>query len=115
MGPNLAPAVFRLYAQCPQCSRHCAPEELVGTQPRCYRCQDWSERAAHVIDAAAGCQECLASWQQLRERAPGADVKVYVVPSDGIYKVLCRPCCDDFVRKSRFLYAGTAFRETMKL
>jgi hypothetical protein len=115
MAENVAPAVFRLYAKCPQCGKHCAPEELAGSQPRCYQCQEWHERAVNVLNASLGCYDCKKSWEQFRAEAGPAEVKMYIVPRDGIYQVLCRPCCDEFVRLSRALYAGTAFAEAMKL
>ncbi len=112
---NESAAVFRMYAQCPQCGRYCPPEELKGTQPRCYDCQDWHERTVNVIEASIGCHECKKTWIELRDSGTGAEMKMYVVPRDGTYQVLCRPCCDEFVRLSRALYAGTAFAEMMKL
>ena len=112
---NQSAAVFRLWGKCPQCGRHCAPEELKGTQPRCYHCQEWHEMAVNVMEASAGCAECGKTWDQFRDEGGPAELKMYVVPRDGIYQVLCRPCCDEFVRLSRQLYAGTAFAEKMKL
>jgi hypothetical protein len=112
-----APAVFRVYASCPQCGRATPPEELNGTQPRCLNCQDWHEKAITLLNVAEGCHECKLTWEQIRERAPDADekVKMYVVPRDGTYQVLCRACCELYVHKVRALYAGTAFAEKMKI
>lgn len=58
-----------------------------------------------------GCQECGATWELLQECAPGADVRMYVVPKDGIMQILCASCAQPYVRKRSDLYRNTDFSQ----
>jgi len=83
----------------------------------CARCLEWH---LHAMDLLAGrvppgCQECGATMQALVRAAGNADVRLYVVPRDGIYQVLCKRCCDVYVRSRRDLYKGTEFGAKQKL
>jgi hypothetical protein len=63
-----------------------------------------------------GCQECGASWVALRDSTPGVEVRMYVVPKDGIYQLLCGQCVLPYAGKRADLYAGTKFgKETLSL
>jgi hypothetical protein len=108
----------RLKVRCHYCSRF-RPQWRVhqlGTpgkpaQTICDVCLDWHQRAIDVLagNAISGCQACGATWATLRDREPGVDVRLYVVPRDGIYQVLCKACVTPYVAKRGDLYAGTAF------
>lgn len=83
----------------------------------CVRCLEWH---SHALDLLAGgippgCQECEVSFDDMRRSAADADIRMYVVPRDGIYQVLCRRCCDRYVRSRRDLYKGTQFGSDQKL
>jgi hypothetical protein len=112
-----APAVLRVQIQCRYCHKYRPAEELLGIARMCLYCREWHAHALEVLSGAVpkGCQECGLSFEQIRVSTFDADVKMYVVPLDGIYQVLCRPCCGEFVRKSRDRYQGTAFAERMNL
>jgi hypothetical protein len=77
----------------------------------CARCLEWH---CHALDLLAGkippgCQECGLPFAVMERQSADADVRLYVVPRDGIYQVLCRRCCDVYVRSRRDLYKGTEF------
>jgi hypothetical protein len=84
-------------------------------QTICENCLDWHQRAIDLLagNAISGCQACGATWATLRDRPqggpPGADVRLYVVPRDGVYQVLCKTCVAPYVAKRGDLYRGTAF------
>jgi hypothetical protein len=77
----------------------------------CARCLEWHLHALALLsgDIPPGCQECGLTFRVLQRAAGDADVRLYVVPRDGIYQVLCRRCCDLYVRSRRDLYKGTEF------
>ena len=63
-----------------------------------------------------GCQDCGASWEFLRDSELGDRVKMYCIPRDGIYQLLCATCVRKYAPKRADLYAGTAFgREALKI
>jgi hypothetical protein len=77
----------------------------------CDHCIEWHIKAGEFLAGRAmpGCQACLASWEFLRDSAPGVEVRLYVVPKDGIYQVLCAACFLPYVSKRVDLYTGTPF------
>jgi hypothetical protein len=113
----VAPAVFRVQAMCRYCGKARPAEEILTGAGICVRCLEWHQIALDLLAGKLprGCQECGLSFETIRALAPGAEVKMYVVPRDGIYQVLCRPCCDVYVRKARTLYRGTAFAKSQNL
>lgn len=82
-----------------------------GSQIICESCLDWHNRAIEFLTGGAipGCQACGATWELLRDREPGHEVRLYVVPKDGIYQVLCKGCIAPYVSKRTDLYRGTKF------
>ena len=53
---------------------------------------------------------------QLQEQILGAEVRMYVVPKDGIYQLLCAGCVKPYLPKRKDLYRGTKFgTETLKI
>ncbi|HTB10950.1 MAG TPA: hypothetical protein VK752_05240 [Bryobacteraceae bacterium] len=106
----MSPAILRFWPRCRYCSKQRPPEEMLP-MGMCARCLEWH---MHALDLLAGkippgCQECGLSFSVLERAAADADVRLYVVPRDGIYQVLCRRCCDVYVRSRRDLYKGTPF------
>ena len=110
-----APAVHRIQGVCRYCKKYRPAEELLTIARMCVDCRLWHEHAMDVLAGAVpkGCQKCRVTFQQIRDGEVSADIKMYVVPLDGIYQVLCRPCCGQFVRKSRDRYKNTAFGARM--
>lgn len=113
----VAPAVFRVQAICRYCAKARPAEEILTGAGICVRCLEWHQRALDLLagELPPGCQECGLTFERIRDATAGAEVKMYVVPRDGIYQVLCRPCCDVYVRKARTLYRGTAFAKSQNL
>ena len=110
-----------LAVRCHYCSKQ-RPEfrihRLVSHQVICDDCLDWHANALEVLAGGVprGCQGCGASWAQLRDSTPGVEVRMYVVPKDGIYQVLCAACVRPYTQKRGDLYRGTKFgTETLKL
>lgn len=58
-----------------------------------------------------GCQVCLSTWELIQARDPSTDVRMYVVPKDGIMQILCAVCAQPYVRKRADLYRGTKFEK----
>jgi hypothetical protein len=78
----------------------------------CAECLDWHNRALEFLAGRAmpGCQSCLATWEFLRESRVGVEnIRMYVVPKDGILQVLCEDCIRPYVEKRADLYRGTPF------
>jgi hypothetical protein len=114
-----APPVIAV--RCHYCSKWRAPRDLHRlsghAQAICADCLSWHFRAMDFLAGGPppGCQECLATWEILRERAPGDEVRLYVVPRDGIYQMLCADCVRPYIRKRKDLYGDTAFGARIKL
>jgi hypothetical protein len=83
----------------------------------CDHCLEWHFHALDFLGGAvpAGCQGCGASWEKLRNSAPGVEVRMYVVPKDGIYQMLCQACVVPYTGKRGDLYRGTQYGESIKL
>jgi hypothetical protein len=108
-------------ARCHFCSKF-RPEWRVhrlagGAQTICDYCLDWHNHALEFLGGATpqGCQECGASWEILRDRQPGVEVRLYVVPRDGIYQLLCGLCVRPYVSARADLYRGTAYGHQLNL
>jgi hypothetical protein len=85
--------------------------QLAEAQRICDYCLDWHNKAIEFIAGGAipGCQVCGASFEFLRDSTPGVEVRMYVVPKDGIYQVLCQTCIQPYVLQRADLYGGTRF------
>jgi hypothetical protein len=85
--------------------------QLTAAQTICDYCLDWHNAAIAMLAGACprGCQGCGASWEKLRDSTPGVEVRLYVVPRDGIYQLLCGACVRPYVHARADLFRGTAF------
>ncbi len=91
---------------------------LTPGQVICDHCLDWHFHALEFLagGVARGCQECQTSWAVLRDSTASVEVRMYVVPKDGIYQLLCATCVQRYLPKRSDLYKGTQFgSETLKL
>ncbi|HWE51391.1 MAG TPA: hypothetical protein VG273_16485 [Bryobacteraceae bacterium] len=77
----------------------------------CDDCIDWHNRAVEFLAGSVppGCQECRATWEFLRDSTPFVEIRMYVVPKDGIYQLLCAACVRPYLPKRQDLYRGTQF------
>ena len=84
----------------------------------CEQCQDWHKHALEILGGAVplGCSGCGSTWQTLRDLQIGVEVRMYVVPKDGLYQVLCPVCAQQYLPKRSDLYKGTEFgHQTLKV
>lgn len=110
-----------LAIRCHWCSRQFPPSRThqvaENSQTICDLCLSWHNRALDFLagHGIPGCQICGSSWEALRDRTPGAEVRLYVVPRDGIYAIHCAACLKPYVAKRADLYRGTAFGAALRL
>lgn len=101
--------------RCNYCSRQLPAfrvHRLMQAQAICDDCIEWHNKALEFLAGAPppGCQECAATWEFLRDSAIGEEnVRMYVVPRDGIYQILCAACARRYLPKRPDLYKGTPF------
>ena len=91
---------------------------MASGQIICDDCMDWHQHALAFLagEVPRGCQECGATWEFLRDSTLGVEVRIYVVPRDGILQVLCATCVRRYLPKRADLYHGTQFgSEVLKL
>lgn len=107
--------------RCSYCSKQ-RPEfrvhRMASGQVICDDCLEWHQHALEFLGGGMprGCQECGVSWEFLRDSTPGDEVRMYVVPKDGILQVLCAECVRAYVPKRADLYMGTKFgSEVLKI
>lgn len=113
-----------ILVRCNYCSKHrprsrvhhLGSASLPG-QIICDDCLEWHNRAIELLagEAMPGCQACGESHENLYARSGGVEIRLYVVPKDGIYQVLCAGCVGPYVSKRADLYAGTPFGAAIKL
>jgi hypothetical protein len=108
------PHVLKL--RCHYCSREreiWRIHQLAGNaQLICDYCLDHHNQAIEFLAGRGlpGCNVCERSWQTLRDACPeSVEVKLYVVPKDGVLQLLCAGCLPAYVSKRSDLYGGTAF------
>lgn len=105
--------------RCRLCSKARDPREFV-VDPIvgfCFVCLEWHRKALDVLAGAipCGCQECGTGFGELKRRAPGGDLRMYLHPKDGIYQVLCETCSDNYELKRADLYGDTPYGQAKKL
>jgi hypothetical protein len=112
------PQILRI--RCHYCSKWHHPKEVldigVGGVKMCFRCHEWhieNIRAIVSQGVPVGCFECRKTWAELRLLyRPGDnpdEVKMSVVPRDGIYQLLCGTCSDAYERKRGDLIRDTLY------
>ena len=91
---------------------------ITAAQVICDHCLEWHMHAVDFLSgsAPAGCQDCGSTWAMLRDLSPTDEVRLYVVPKDGIYQLLCATCVQRYLPKRADLYRGTQFgKDTLNL
>ena len=91
---------------------------LASGQHICDYCLDWHQHTMAFVGGEClprGCQVCGVTWEQLHNSTVGVEVRMYGVPKDGIYQLLCAACARPYVAKRADLYKGTQFGEHLKL
>jgi hypothetical protein len=110
-----------LFDRCNYCSRELPRfrlHQVTQAQTVCDDCLDWHFHALEVLAGAppAGCQGCYLSWQELSDRTPGVQVRMYVMPRDGIMQLLCTKCAREYLPARKDLFKGTQFgTEVLKI
>lgn len=108
-------------ARCHWCSRQVSPYDLFNLstgQAMCLGCHEWHGYALDVLAGGVprGCQECGLTLDQLNALTDAPTTRMYVVPKDGVYQVVCATCKDAYCAKRADLYKGTEFgHERLKL
>jgi len=117
----MATALPVLKIRCHYCSRNRSPHEIIpigtGGAVMCFHCYEWHQHALRAFQGQPppGCQECGLTFAQLSDLTPGVDIRMCVVPKDGLYQVLCKSCSDAYVRKRVDLFGDTQFGWQQKL
>lgn len=116
------------FLRCHYCSKQRSPFRVHQTQNAqtiCDYCLEWHNKALDLLAGRAmpGCQACGATWEKLRDARQNVEmksyvepaVKLYCVPRDGVYQVLCAPCLKGYVSKRADLYRKTPFGASLNL
>lgn len=93
---------------------------LTTGQIICDYCLEWHMHALEFLGGAPprGCQECGVTFEALRAASPDVEIaiRMFVIPKDGIYQLLCQACAAPYVQKRNDLYRGTRFgKEVLKI
>lgn len=113
-------AALIVTVRCHYCSKDQHPGEIIsigtGGAKMCFRCYEWHVENINALAQGGvpmGCFECRVTWAELRARVGPDDnpddVKMFLVPKDGIYQLLCRTCSDAYERKRADLLRGTLY------
>ena len=84
----------------------------------CDYCLEWHIHTQEFLGGAPprGCQHCERTWERIRDFTPGVEVRMYVVPKDGLLQLLCQRCAAAYLPKRRELFQGTQFgKDALKL
>jgi hypothetical protein len=121
----IVPVPAVLSTRCHYCSKFRNPHEIIpigtGGALMCFHCYEWHTKSLNALatgSAPPGCFECRVTWAELRARPASGDetsVKMYLVPKDGIYQLLCRTCSDAYERKRADLLGDTVYGHLNKL
>jgi hypothetical protein len=106
--------------RCHYCSRELPQwrvHHLTRAQTICDHCLEWHNHALEFLagQIPPGCQACNSSWEFLRDSQIGVEIRMYVVPRDGIYQLLCPTCVQPYIAKRADLYRGTEFGKSLKV
>jgi hypothetical protein len=114
----MAPQLISI--RCNFCSKFRPPfrvHQFSQAQTICDYCMEWHYKALDVLAGITGhgCQECNRTWDEIRAADPQGQ-RLWVVPKDGIYQLLCKRCVQPYLPKRADLYSGTRFgREGLNL
>lgn len=102
----------RMAVHCQYCDKQKAAHDVMqlpGDARICLNCLDWHRHALSVLagELPKGCQGCGTSMQRVADFSATPDIKMTLVPKDGIYQVLCEPCAAKYRRKRAGFYKGT--------
>lgn len=108
-----------LKVRCHYCSKWHMPGDIhtmgEGGILICQNCLDWNSRAVRYLGENVpppGCQECGKSLAELYARTDFRavpDNRLWLVPKDGIYQILCTQCREAYEQKRADLLADTAY------
>lgn len=114
-------AAFSIGIKCNWCSKfrpRWRTHRLASNQVVCDTCLEWHFHALDFLGGGVppkGCQVCGSGWDTLRAREPEEDMRMYVVPKDGIMQLLCRPCMLQYAGKRSDLYKDTDFGNQLRM
>ncbi len=110
-----------LLVRCHYCSKQLPRfrvHQLTNAQTICDHCLDWHNKALDFLagNTPPGCQCCGVTFEFLRDSELSVEIRMYVVPKDGIYQILCATCIQPYLPKRADLYGGTQFgRNVLKI
>lgn len=116
----MSPAVVLTLA-CHFCSKHHFPYRTHRLGSGQLICDDCMAGHFHALDVLAGaipqgCQECGVGFRGLAQSEITDEVRMYVVPKDGILQTLCKHCAHKYTKKRPDLYHGTDYgRNQLKI
>lgn len=112
---RIAAAQFKV--TCRLCSKPRDPREFVGDVRTgyCWDCYTWHRKALNVLagDPPTECQLCGVKVADLVARYRSA--RFVLVPKDGVYQILCKPCEMVYAPKRRDLFERTPYWERVKV
>jgi hypothetical protein len=85
--------------------------QITQAQTICEDCLEWHEHAFDFLAGAPprGCQQCERTWQQISDSTPGVQVRMYVLPKDGLLQMLCADCTRIYLPQRKDLFRGTRY------
>ena len=88
-----------------------------GAQRICDDCLEWHNKAIEFLagNTMPGCQACGVTWEFLHDSTLNGNVRMFVVPRDGIYQILCATCIRPYIEKRVDLYRATKFGYSIQL
>lgn len=111
----VAPVRLVVGQRCHYCSKFRSASEIqplgTGGAKICFRCLEWHRVAMRALcgDPPPGCQECGIKFADLKDFDRAGNLRMQLVVKDGIYQILCTPCCDIYERKRADLFRETAY------
>jgi hypothetical protein len=108
-------ATVIMSVRCHYCSKWQLPGEVhemgTGGIHICRNCLDWHERASKFLTENVpppGCQECGRSISDV-SADKCTTARLWLVPKDGIYQVLCTECREAYEQKRADLFGPTRY------
>lgn len=94
--------------KCRRCSQYRFIEEFVGGGPvegYCHECWSWNAIEIARIRGITGCCDCQLTFERLK--AIGR--RMFLVPKDGIYQILCQVCNDRWELLVKEMFKATRY------